>query len=89
MKQPTDRQPPRRTLGDVRGREAERLSEYFDFTAFPEKRDRKVTRQELLAILTRRWLIERESRWFRRAWRWLVARTGSKPVSVGGSDGVE
>lgn len=79
-----DHQPPRKTLGDVRGRSTERLSEYFDFRTWPEKADKKVTRQELLAILTRRWMVEREMKWYRRLWRWLLAKKGSGPVVVGG-----
>lgn len=83
MKPPMDHQPPRRALGDVTGRKSERLSEYFDFRTWPEKADRKVTRQELLAILTQKWLVEREMRWYRRLWRYLMRRPGSKPHAVG------
>lgn len=72
-----------RELGDATGRaKAEKLSEYFDFTAYPDKRDRRVTRGELLAILTRKWAVERESRWYRVLWRWLRSRGGSGPVVV-------
>jgi hypothetical protein len=84
MQQPMDRQPPRKALGDVHGRKAERVSEYFDFTTWPDKADKKVTRQELLAILTRKWKIEQESKWHRRLWRWLARRPGSKPHAIGG-----
>ena len=80
---PTDRQPPRRDLGDVRGREGERLSEYFDFTQWPEKRDRKVLRGELLAILTRQWRVERESKWYRRMWRYFANKVGAEQEKVG------
>jgi hypothetical protein len=83
---PTDRQPPRKTVYDARGRQAERLSEYFDFAATPEKRDRKVTREELLAILTRKWIVERETKWYRRLWRYFTAKSGAKPAPVGGGD---
>lgn len=85
---PRDHQRPRRELGDARGQaKGERLSEYFDFSTWPEKRDRKVTRGELLAILTRKYTVERESRWYRRLWAFLKARTGSGPVKIGGGDG--
>lgn len=83
MKQPMDHQ--RRALGDATGRaKPERLSEYFDFRTWPEKADRKVTRQELLAILTRRWLVERETKWYRRLWTYLRAKVGATQVPVGG-----
>lgn len=83
-----DHQPPRRALGDARGQvREEKLSEYFDFRTWPEKAEKKVTRQELLAILTRKWLVERETRWYRRLWRYLTRRRGSGPAVVGG--GVE
>lgn len=76
-------QPTRKQLGDATGRaKPERLSEYFDFATYPEKRDRKVTRGELLALLTRRWQVEQSMRWYRRAWRWLTAKKGSGPVRV-------
>lgn len=79
---------PRRELGDAAGRaKGERLSEYFDFRTWPEKADRKVTRAELLAILTQRWLVEREARWYRRLWRYLKARTGSPIEKIGVPDG--
>lgn len=82
---PSDHLPPRRALGDAFGRaKPERLSEYFDFATWPEKRDKRVTRQELLAILTRRWRVEMETRWYRRLWRILTSRVGSKPRPVGG-----
>lgn len=83
---PLDHLPPqRRPLGDASGRaKPERLSEYFDFNTFPEKRDRKVTRGELLAILTRKWRVESESRWYVRLWTYLTAKRGSEPRPVGG-----
>lgn len=84
MKQPQDRLPPRRALGDVSGREAEKLSEYFDFEKFPEKADRKVTRRELLAWLMRQNAVQEQRRWHRRLWAWLVARRGSSPRPIGG-----
>lgn len=90
MKPPLDHQPPRRTLGDALGRaKPERVSEYFDFRTWPEKADRKVTRQELLAILTRKWKVEQESRWYRRLWRALWAKRGSKPQPIGGGPAEE
>lgn len=78
-----DRLPPQSRI-DARGQVGEKLSEYFDFAQWPEKRDRKVTRQELLAILTRRWLIERDGVWYRRLWRWLRAPRGTAAKPVGG-----
>lgn len=81
---------PRRPLGDVRGQaKGERLSEYFDFAADPEKRTKKVTREELLAILTRKWLVEREMRWYIRLWRFLQNRMGQKPAPIGGGKSEE
>jgi nuclear transport factor 2 (NTF2) superfamily protein len=73
---------PKRPAYDVKGARQERLSEYFDFAQWPEKRTMKVTRQELLALLTRQWLVERDSRWHRRLWRWLKARMGSPQLVV-------
>jgi len=58
-------------------RREERLSEYFDFARWPEKASYKVTRAELLAMLTRQHRVVIESRWYRRLWRWLVSRRGS------------
>ena len=84
MKQPQDRLPARRALGDATGKpQGERISEYFDFTTWPDKRDMKVKRGELLAILTRQWQVERETRWYRRLWRWAWAKRGSGPQTVG------
>ena len=84
MKRPMDHLPPRRALGDVRGaRAGERVSDYFDFKSDPDRAKLKVTRAELLAMLTRQWQIQREGVWYRRFWRWLRARPGSKPVPVG------
>lgn len=75
---------PRRGF-DARGQaKGERLSEYFDFAADPEKRTKKVTREELLAILTRKWLVERETRWWMRLWRFLQNRMGTAPKPIGG-----
>jgi hypothetical protein len=73
---------PKRSGFDVKGERVERLSEYFDFTQWPEKRTMKVTRQELLAILTRQWAVQRDSQWHRRLWRWLKARWGSPQLVV-------
>lgn len=84
MKQPMDHLPARRALGDVRGQEGEKLSEYFDFRTWPEKARRRVTREELLALLTRKWLVERETRWYRRLWRYLTRKPGAPPPAVGG-----
>lgn len=40
-------------LGDVHGRKRpEKLSEYFDFSTWPEKAELPVRRNELMAILT-------------------------------------
>lgn len=79
-----DRQPPRRAFGDARGQpRGEKLSEYFDFVTWPEKADRKVTRQELLALLNRQWQVTHEMRWHRRLWRYLTSRRGSGPNVVG------
>jgi hypothetical protein len=71
----------RRTPFGVVTRE-ERLSEFFDFERFPEKATRKVTRAELLALLTREWAVRRDSRWSRRLWRWLTSKLGSGPLVV-------
>lgn len=77
-------QRPRRGF-DARGQaKGERLSEYFDFRSDPEKRVKKVTREELLALLTRKWLVEREMRWYIRLWRFLQARMGTAPKPIGG-----
>jgi hypothetical protein len=90
MKQPQDRLPARRDVGDVRGgAKGERISEYFDFNTWPEKRDLKVKRGELLALMTRQWAVQRETRWYRRLWRWLKAKRGSGPQVIaqpGGTD---
>lgn len=78
---PTDRLPPQSSI-DARGRVQERFSEYFDFVRWPEKAERKVTRHELLAILDRRYKVERDMKWYRRLWRFLTAKHGSGPVVV-------
>lgn len=83
MKQPMDRQPPRRDLGDVRGRDAERASDYFNFAAYPEKADLKVKRAELLFWLDRQARVERDRKWYRRFWVWLTAKPGSRTPKVG------
>lgn len=83
MKPPMDHQPARRSFRDANGRPVpERLSEYFDFTRWPEKATRSVNRTELLALLTRWHMVQRDSRWYRRLWRWLRARAGSGPAIV-------
>jgi site-specific recombinase len=57
------------------------LSEYFDFTRWPDKADRKVTRVELLALMTQKYKAEQASRWWRRLWRWL--RWMGRPAGSG------
>ena len=72
---------PRRALGNVKGEGGERLSEYFDFQRWPEKAAFRVTRNELLAILTQmeRAREARTLRGFaRRVWRFLKRPLGSK-----------
>jgi hypothetical protein len=68
---------PKRSAFGIRGEKVERLSENFDFKQWPEKATLKVTRQELLALLTRQWAVERDSKFRRRFWRWLKAKLGS------------
>lgn len=63
---PSDR---REAARDIYGRPQERLSEYFDFARFPDKASLRVTRNELLAVLTQ---LERAKQ--ARSWRGLVAR---------------
>jgi hypothetical protein len=72
-----------RPAHDIRGRapaNAERLSEYFDFQRWPDKATMRVTRLELLAIVTQ---IERarDARtlggFLRRVWRFLKRPLGS------------
>jgi len=72
--------PDRKTYVDARGQPIpERLSEYFDFTRFPDKANRIVTRHELSQILVH---IERQ-RPSRRFWRWLTSPL-RKPVDLPG-----
>lgn len=59
----------RRAATDIYGKTHERISEYFDFQRFPEKATYRVTRNELLAVITQ---IERAKQ--ARTWRGLVAR---------------
>jgi hypothetical protein len=61
-------------------RPPERMSEYFDFERWPEKAERKVTRNELLAVLTQIEKGKQQQRWRSRLWRYLKARVGSGPV---------
>ncbi|MGH3428491.1 MAG: hypothetical protein ACRDQZ_13140 [Mycobacteriales bacterium] len=63
-------------------RKRERFSEYFDFERWPEKAEYKVTRLELFAVLQRHWSVVRDSRWYRRLWRWLKAKMGSGRLVV-------
>lgn len=81
-----DRQPPANRRGfDARGQaEPERLSEYFDFERFPDKAEKKVTRNELLAILTRYDQGRRQTTWRSRLWRFLL-----RPVNSGAVPAVE
>lgn len=81
MKPPMDHQAPRRrAYADATGRHApERLSEYFDFTSFPEKAQKGVTRSELLALLTRWHQVQHATKWYRRLWVWLRRKPGSEP----------
>lgn len=73
----------RRPFGDALGRRPpERLSEYFDFERWPEKAERKVTRLELSAVLTRHFKLMESMKWYRRLWRWLKAKVGSGPVQA-------
>lgn len=75
---------PRRELGDVMGKpKGERVSEYFDFRTWPEKADRKVTRAELLALLTNQWILQRDRQWYRRLWKYLRARVGTPKEPIG------
>lgn len=84
------RVPRKRTYADATGKpKGERVSEYFDFVTWPEKADRKVTRVELLALMTRWRLVERESRWYRVLWRWLKAKSGSTPTPIGGGEATD
>lgn len=79
----SQRQQPRRAHIDARGRRQERVSEYFNFDDpidGPEKAQKKVTRIELLAILTQFKKAEEQGRWYRVLWRWLKARRGSGAV---------
>jgi hypothetical protein len=66
----------------VRGRDGERISEYFDFARWPEKADKKVTRHELQIMLARIIAVQRDKRWYRRLWRFLRAKTGSGPQVI-------
>lgn len=60
----------KRSYSDATGKHIpERLSEYFDFTTWPDKANRPVTRHELSAVLV---AIEKQ-RAPRRFWRWLTA----------------
>lgn len=65
-------------------RKVERVSEYFDFDQWPELADRKVTRIELLGILTQHHRLMREDHWWRRLRRWgqrYYARSATAPLA--------
>lgn len=91
MKRPADHLPPRRALGDVRGSTTggERLTEYFDFTRWPDKAGYRVTRMELLAIVTQ---IERARQartlggFLTRLGRWIMRPIRSKPLDASGKE---
>lgn len=84
MKQPQDRKAPgdqRRGQFDVNGRApGERISDYFNFQQFPDKAGLKVTRNELLAILTQLERGKSEQRFLSRLWRFLRRPVNSGPV---------
>jgi hypothetical protein len=82
MKRPMDRQPPAARRGfDATGKPpAERISDYFDFETWPEKAERKVTRIELLAILTQLERGKKEQRFLSRLWRFVRRPVGDGPV---------
>jgi hypothetical protein len=82
VRQPQDRQPPADRRGfDARGRvPPERISEYFDFERWPEKAERKVTRLELLALLTQLEKGREQTRFLSRLWRFLRRPVNSGPV---------
>jgi hypothetical protein len=85
VKQPQDRLPPRRERvapGNVRGEGGERLSTYFDFKAYPEKAAMRVTRLELLAVVTQ---LER-NRFWRRVWTFLRRPVGSRSLDSSGTE---
>lgn len=86
MSRPVNQQPPGDRRGfDARGRApGEKLSEYFDFDRWPDKAERKVTRNELLAILTRYDQGKRQTTWWSRLWRFLL-----RPVNSGAVPAVE
>lgn len=65
--------------GQARG---ERINEYFDFERWPEKAAMKVTRIELIAILTRADEIRKASSWRHRVWLFLKRPWGSKPATL-------
>jgi hypothetical protein len=85
MKAPQDRKLPgdQRRGFDASGQpRGERLSEYFDFERWPEKKVKPVTRLELLAILTREHQVKRDSAFWYRLWRFLNRPVGSKPITL-------
>lgn len=82
MKRPMDRQPPaeRRGFSATGQAPGERISEYFDFERFPEKASLRVTRLELLAILTQLEKGKTQQRFGSRLWRFLRRPFGDGPV---------
>lgn len=73
---------------DAQGRApGERLSEYFDFERWPEKKTKAVTRLELLAILTREYKVKQASTWPRRVWAYLTRPFGSAPATLATTKG--
>jgi hypothetical protein len=71
----------RREYRDITGAaRGERISEYFDFERWPEKKTKTVTRLELLAILTREYKIKQASTWWNRVKLFLARAPGSKPA---------
>lgn len=69
-----------RQYADANGQQPERLSEYFDFDRFPDKAKMKVTRNELLAIITMLERGKQQQTFAHRLWRFLKGRVNSGPV---------
>ena len=83
---------PRRALGNIKGEGGERLSEYFDFKRWPEKATMRVTRLELLAILTQHMKVTEARRtegFIRRIGRFLRRPLGSKITDETGVESPE
>lgn len=89
MKQPQDRKPPgdQRRGFDANGRKLERISEYFDFARFPEKRDQRVTREELAAVILRMKHVEQSSSWLHRIKLFMLRPLGSPPAKLAVTQG--